>query len=453
MKSFPTKWKNFNARILPQFILLFLLLKFSGICSQKVSFSDHYYESKRNLSNAQQTYPQSWPNQSNTRDNGNYPTTSREREYDRTTDNRYSNNYDPRNNRPYGNQSFNNQQGKYVKDDDYERRNYPDQSINWLSPNPFAPTPSKDTVSNTNNDRRGDYGQMPPQRNPPYRSNTSDNNNYGTRNYNTNGSFDDGRNYNKNPRNPQDSSRDPYKNPNIQPYNDRDRQQPMSARDKYYSGENVDSRNRYRENESTRGRDYSGQGQRPFSNMNVHPDLQNRNMNQSQLPILPEVNERNFQPDSRDPKRYENNNRGSGYPDVGPDSKYRDEHNPLRDNLGSNYNSNRGTNQYPNNYPVTRGNYPYSNPGYGNQGPRTYPGPVNPYPGRNNFNPGDPNRNVWNEFWTTTTYRPTAPGVLGRWRPELQGQQRPEDINTVPEIVYVQTSYGKVQVNYGFVVS
>lgn len=74
-----------------------------------------------------------------------------------------------------------------------------------------------------------------------------------------------------------------------------------------------------------------------------------------------------------------------------------------------------------------------------------YPiGPVN-YPGRVTFNPGDPYVNIWNEQWSTTTYRPTAPGVLGKWRPDLQGQQRPEDINQVPQAVYVTTNYGRIQ--------
>ena len=81
--------------------------------------------------------------------------------------------------------------------------------------------------------------------------------------------------------------------------------------------------------------------------------------------------------------------------------------------------------------------------------PNQYPGQSNPYgnqPNRDTFDPGNPYKNIWNEHWSTTTDRPTAPGVLGKWRPDLQGRQRPEDIQQVPASVYVTTAYGRVQV-------
>lgn len=183
-----------------------------------------------------------------------------------------------------------------------------------------------------------------------------------------------------------------------------------------------------------------------------------------------------------------------GYPSVGPSSN-------LPGTVGNNYYPN-GTripntgmyppgSNYPSNYPGGSSNYPGSNsnypnnnyqgsgnpqynnpnnpynhqtnwrsnyPGSGGSGSTSdrdrsdggrynnrYPtGPIN-YPGRVTFNPGDPFVNLWNQEWSTTTYRPTAPGVLGRWRQDLQGQQRPEDINTVPQAVYVTTNYGRIQ--------
>lgn len=120
----------------------------------------------------------------------------------------------------------------------------------------------------------------------------------------------------------------------------------------------------------------------------------------------------------------------------------------LNQSPGSSYRGYPGNQEQRRNY-SQQSQRPYYPGSTGNQ---NYPGQAgvrnrNYQQGRGSFDPGDPHRNIWNEPWSTTTIRPVAPGVLGGWRPDLQGKQRQDDLHRLPETVFVQTSYGRVQVS------
>ena len=121
---------------------------------------------------------------------------------------------------------------------------------------------------------------------------------------------------------------------------------------------------------------------------------------------------------------------------VNPSNPYNLPGVPYSGSSGTQFGTNTGFSERPQPFPIYPNQY---NPGQSN--------PYGNQPGnRDTFDPGNPYKNIWNEHWSTTTDHPTAPGVLGKWRPDLQGRQRPEDIQQVPTAVYVTTAYGRVQV-------
>jgi len=435
----------------------FLLLLFSTspviinvVVSQKIAFADHYDQVSKD---------KQWPN---------------------NKDPYNSNSRNAGDSRTLGNYPYN-----YTSKEKYEEniRDHPDPGINWLSPNPFAPVETpKNNSNNYNNPQQGQGGgggrgfpsssfSSTPHPWENLNRPQSPNNNRtpsGSYPYDRyyNGSLNTAGNQFRGQQQNDQQIRGNY-DPNSGKYFDQygreivggPFQQPNSFNNNVNSNTvPVDPLGIARQG-GTGNRDYPSGGTTP-SGRNINPFLQS---NQNQQQVNP------YNKDGRrDPYQY---------PDVGPKSNYPSNYPgssssgsggsqpDWRSNSNPNYPPGSGSpsSRYPgageNSYGASNfGNPSYTGgpgqniPGsqYDSSGRRNIPPPppFGNYPGRGNFDPGYPNVNVWNEYWTTTTYRPTAPGVLGRWRPELQGQQRPEDINQVPQIVYVMTNYGRIQVSH-----
>ncbi|OXA58168.1 Neuroligin-4, Y-linked [Folsomia candida] len=429
------------------FVVVTLLTPHKVVLSQKVPFAQHYDEAHKSRSPGESN-----SSQNNYRGNGNVL---------------YNNN----------SSSSSDHNTRYQ---DKDLRDFPDHnSINWLSPNPFAvPGTGSDAVNNrqsTNNNpfqgANNNITQYPTNPNDP---------NYGRQNnnnlYNQNNPATWPQQGTNNPSGSQNNNRNiPFPSSN-----DRQRN-PTSMNDPFAFDPNRSQLDQY-----GRERDRGGVGDFNVNSNTVPVDgLGNRrdedsggvrtgsvdpriNINrQYNSPTYTDIRERTTQ-----------NPRPFGFgPDVGPRSGYPSNYPGSSISDGNTQQQqNSSASFYPGGYPQSAsGNYPSSgiNPydrvgggdgagaSYGQSYPkvglgsgigttfdhtgrRNIPPFVN-YPGRGNFDPGYPNVNSWNEYWTTTTYRPTAPGVLGRWRTDLQGQQRPEDINQVPQSVYVMTTFGRIQ--------
>jgi hypothetical protein len=368
--------------------------------------------------------------------------------------------------RNFGSSPYNYTSKERYEDKDLNR-DHPDPSINWLSPNPFAPP-------NT--------GNRDPNRNKELQQSNFNTGGFSNSsgNYFGGGGFSNQQPNQRYPQQPLDST--------LPAWDQNSRSQPPSSFDRNRTGFN-NSVNQYGQNQnrydnSGRDRNYQGGSSANFNNVNLNTvpvdpfagtgtrrdeDLGNlRGGSADPNRPFPSSNSQDYNK-PRDPfsnrDQYSNVGPRSGYPTNYPGSSSSGDRRGTSGNIPDYPTRSSGVPDYPINpqYPDTSYNDRSinpsssfgnpSNPVPGQGGGSTYDSsgrrnilPFGNYPGRGNFDPGYPNVNVWNEYWTTTTYRPTAAGVLGRWRPELQGQQRPEDINQVPQSVYVMTNFGRVQV-------
>lgn len=427
------------------------------VLSQKVPFAEHYDEAHRSRTSGENNQ---WANK-----NKNDP---------------YSNN-NSGNRNSYDNPVVRNQTYN-TKFDDRDLRDNPDHSVNWLSPNPFASGSGNTGINRSNPSPDG----TKPQSNSNFQSGSNQNSNYPQQP--------------RNPLNPADRAWDQQNYRTQTPF-DRNRNASYPAEyDRREFG--TYDRNRpnqgdsnFNVNSNTVPVDPFGQRRDEDGGIPSRSGTMDRNSPYPQnLPNYPASGSRGTQ-DSFDAGRtqgtQDNFNPGRTpfpFSDVGPKSNYPSNYpssasgggirrfpgtnatyfagssnpNPGVSNYPAGTNYPGGSSTYPgagnSNYPNSpdRSNYPgstYGKPTYSGSNPydsssgrANFP-PLGNYPGRGNFDPGYPNVNIWNEYWTTTTYRPTAPGVLGRWRSDLQGQQRAEDINQVPQSVYVMTTFGRVQVS------
>jgi len=256
---------------------------------------------------------------------------------------------------------------------------------------------------------------------------------------------------------------------NQQPYEDRNRAGSFRNSNDPQLEQQRDDYNRNRQNFLPNDVDDRRDGSGSYRNANPPPPVG------PPPPNIPYTSPNSNYPSENYPKNIPNYTKYSS----SPTDQRRNYEDPRRN--PNNYQDGRSTNWNSGNYGGNTQGNPYrgqaqGQPGYPNEisqrnyqspqqqpgsnyypatGSAAYPGPVGGgasrnwnYPGgRGSFDPGDPHRNIWNEPWSTTTNRPIAPGVLGGWRPDLQGKQRQDDFHKIPETVFVQTSYGRVQVN------